>query len=94
MGLRFKNSLWVNILGWVSVVGLTYLNMIGLPGSIEAFYGDNLTAAQVSMADNIAYVIIVLIIALLIWTITDLYRGDKRLAQKEALEKEQNQGGQ
>ena len=94
MGQRFKNSLWVNVLGWASVIGLTYLNMIGLPGSIEAFFGTNPTAAQVVLSDRIAYVIIALIIALLIWTVYDLYRGDKQLAQKELLAKQQTQGGQ
>ncbi len=90
MGKRFKNTLWVKVLGWVSVVGLTYLNMIGLPGSIEGFLGENPTAAQVAIADNIAYVIIVLIIALLVWTTADLYRGDKRMARQRELEAHQD----
>src|SRR5699024_1578208 len=94
MGQRFKNSLWVNVLGWASVIGLTYLNMICLPGSFEAFFGTNPTAAQIVLSDRIAYVIIALIIALLIWTVYDLYRGDKQLAQKELLAKQQTQGGQ
>ncbi|GBG94383.1 manganese transporter [Ligilactobacillus salitolerans] len=93
MGSRFKNTLWVKILGWLSVVGLTYLNMIGLPSSIESFFGDHPTAAQITLADNIAYVLIALILALLVWTIVDLYRGDKRLAKKDTEIKAQSQGG-
>ncbi|KRK09354.1 NRAMP family Mn2+ Fe2+ transporter-like protein [Ligilactobacillus pobuzihii E100301 = KCTC 13174] len=87
MGDRFKNSTWVRIVGWISVLGLTYLNMKGLPGSISAFFGDHPTAAQISMSNYIAYTIIAVIIALLIWTVTDIYHGDKRLAQEQAEEK-------
>lgn len=78
---RFKNTLWVKILGWFSVIALTVLNMKGLPGSIEAFFGDNATKAQLALADNIAYALIVAILALLVWTMVDLYRGDKRLKE-------------
>ena len=46
------------MLGWVSVIGLIYLNMKGLPDQIEGFFGDNPTASQITLADNIAYVII------------------------------------
>ena len=38
MGERFKNRLWINILGWISVISLTYLNMIGLPQNLEPFF--------------------------------------------------------
>ena len=89
MGDRFKNSTWVRIVGWISVLGLTYLNMKGLPGSIAAFFGDHPTAAQISMSNYIAYTIIAVIIALLIWTVTDIYKGDKRLAQEQAQEKKE-----
>lgn len=93
MGARFKNSWWVKVLGWISVVGLTYLNLIGLPGQIEAFFGDHPTASEVVMADNIAYILIAAVLALLAWTVYDLYQGNKRheanlaaLAEKEAQE--------
>ncbi|MBT9672346.1 Nramp family divalent metal transporter [Secundilactobacillus kimchicus] len=79
MGTRFKNSLWVKVLGWFSVIALTFLNMKGLPSSIEGFYGDGATKAQLAQADMIAYVLIVGIFLLLAWTIFDMYRGDKRL---------------
>ena len=32
--------------------------MKGLPDQIEGFFGDNPTASQITLADNIAYVII------------------------------------
>ncbi|AQW20971.1 divalent metal cation transporter [Lentilactobacillus curieae] len=78
MGNRFKNSRLVNWLGWISVVALTVLNMKGLPDSIEGFFGDHATAAQLHLADNIAYVVIALILALLAWTIYDLYKSNKK----------------
>lgn len=83
MGARFKNSTWIKILGWISVLGLTFLNMKALPDSIAAFFGSHPTTTQVSTANTIAYLIIVVIIALLIWTVVDIYRGDQRLAQKQ-----------
>ncbi len=79
MGRRFKNSLWVKILGWISVIGLTYLNMIGLPGSIEGFFGANASAGELDLADGIAYALMIGILALLAWTVVELYRGNKRL---------------
>ncbi|WP_203648853.1 Nramp family divalent metal transporter [Secundilactobacillus yichangensis] len=82
MGERFKNNLLVKIFGWISVVALTFLNMKGLPGSIESFFGDHATKSQLATADMIAYVLIAAVLALLVWTIYDLYRGNKRLEAK------------
>ncbi|GMC13128.1 MULTISPECIES: Nramp family divalent metal transporter [Enterococcus] len=82
MGEHFKNSWLIKLLGWVSVIGLIYLNMKGLPDQIEGFFGDNPTASQITLADNIAYVIIALVILLLVWTVVELYKGDKRYAQQ------------
>lgn len=91
MGQRFKNSLWVKILGWFSVVALTFLNMKGLPDSIEAFFGDNATASQLQLADNIAYVLIAAVLALLVWTIVELYKGNRRFEKHlEKVRKEEN----
>ena len=78
---KFKNSLWVKVLGWASVIGLTVLNMQGLPDQIAGFFGDNPTAAQTDLAHVIADVLIVIILALLTWTIIELHRGNQRLAQ-------------
>ncbi|PTO34684.1 Nramp family divalent metal transporter [Enterococcus mundtii] len=82
MGARFKNSLIVKILGWFSVISLTYLNLRGLPGQIEAFFGDQASTASIALADRIAYIIIVAVLALLAWTIVDLYKGNKRYEQR------------
>lgn len=68
MGERFKNKRIIQFLGWVSVVGLTYLNLIGLPSQIEGFFGNN------------AYVLIVAVLALLVWTVVELHKGNKRVA--------------
>lgn len=78
MGERFKNTLWVKVLGWISVVGLTVLNIIGLPAQIEGFF----SASMKGTADTVAYVLILAILALLIWTIFELYQGNKRLSAK------------
>ena len=84
MGDRFKNSLVIRVLGWLSVIGLTYLNMLGLPGQIEAFFGDQATAAQLALADKIAYVLIAAVLALLVWMIVELYKGNQRFEQQLA----------
>lgn len=84
MGQRFKNSLWVKVLGWLSVIGLTYLNLIGLPDQIEGFFGDGATKGELLLADNIAYILIVAVLALLAWTIVDLYRSNKKYVTKLA----------
>ena len=73
----FKNSWLVKLLGWISVIGLIYLDIKGLPSQIEAFYGDNPTKEQLHTADNIAYFIILLILLTLVWTIIELYKGNK-----------------
>jgi manganese transport protein len=79
MGKRFKNSMWVKILGWISVLALTYLNLINMPTSIQGFYGDGITASQTAMANGIAYVLDAAILILLAWTIIELHKGSKRL---------------
>jgi manganese transport protein len=95
MGARFKNTVILQILGWISVIGLTFLNMYGLPDSITDFFGNNPSANDVQTAHIIAYILIAVVLALLVWTISDLYKGNKRyaaaLAEKaaEAREKEE-----
>lgn len=87
MGHRFKNSLWIKILGWISVVGLTVLNLIGLPDQILAFFGDNPSSSDTLMANIIAYALIAAVLALLVWTVVDLYHGDKKLRESVAASK-------
>ena len=82
MGERFKNSWLVKFLGWLSVLGLIFLNMKGLPNQIEGFFGDTPTKEQFKFADNLAYGIIVAVLLVLIWTIVELYKGDRRYAQQ------------
>lgn len=82
MGARFKNNWLIRLLGWLSVVGLTYLNMIGLPGQIEGFFGDNASKSDLVLADSIAYVIIIAVLLLLVWTVYDLYKGNKKLKEQ------------
>lgn len=80
----FKNNFLVKFFGWLSVIALTVLNMYSLPDAIVGFYGDNPTAAQISQGHLIAYILIVLIVLLLIWTVYDLYRGNERYKKELA----------
>ncbi|EMF0439085.1 Nramp family divalent metal transporter [Enterococcus hirae] len=82
MGKQFKNNLFVKSLGWISVISLTFLNLRGLPGQIESFFGDQATTNELMWADNVAYLIIFAVLALLCWTIVDLYKGNKRYAER------------
>lgn len=90
MGKQFKNSFVIKILGWFSVISLTYLNLRGLPGQIESFFGNQATISEISLADNIAYAIIVAVLLLLAWTIIELYQGNKKHEQylKEVMQEE------
>ncbi|MEG0907734.1 Nramp family divalent metal transporter [Lactococcus garvieae] len=73
---KFKNNWIVQLFGWFSVIALTYLNLIGLPDQIESLFPKNLAY----LADGTAFLLIVLVIALLIWTIFELYRGNRKLS--------------
>ena len=84
MGDRFKNSFIIKGLGWLSVIGLTVLNMIGLPDAILGFFGDNPSAGEQTLSKIIAYVLVAAILALLAWTVYDLQRGNKRYAAQQA----------
>ncbi len=83
MGDRFKNTLWVKLLGWISVLVLIYLNAINMPGAVAGFISDNPTAAQNAEAGLIANIINAVILALLVWTLVELYLGNKRLRNRE-----------
>ncbi|TGD22733.1 divalent metal cation transporter [Companilactobacillus suantsaicola] len=86
MGDKFKNANWIKFFGWLSVIALTVLNLIGLPDQIKAFYGDHITSGQSLQATIIAYLLIAAVLALLIWTILDMHKGNERL--KNVLAKE------
>src|SRR5699024_10720081 len=81
MGHRFKNTLIVIVLGWVSVFGLTVLNMLGLPDEILSLFGDNPTAGHISLANALVILTMAFILALLAWTIITLHKGNKALAK-------------
>ncbi|MCT3583188.1 divalent metal cation transporter [Levilactobacillus brevis] len=81
MGERFKNSTWVKWLGWLSVLTLTGLNLYNMPASIQVFYGDGITASETMTADVIAWTLNAAIIALLVWTIYELRKGNRRLSK-------------
>lgn len=72
---EFKNSLWVNICGWISVLALTFLNLYNLPQTYEGFGIWSKTTSDV-----LAWITIIVILALLIWTCTEMVIGDRHFA--------------
>ena len=72
---QFKNSLWVRVLGWISVIGLTFLNLYNLPQTYEGF-----GIWSKGLSDVLAWISIVVIVVLLAWTCFELIRGDRHLA--------------
>ncbi|MFT8405438.1 divalent metal cation transporter, partial [Liquorilactobacillus nagelii] len=81
---KFKNTLWIKVLGWLSVVGLTYLNLIGLPSQFEGFLGSNASKSALATADTLSYIVIFAVLALLVWTVVELYLGNKRVEREQA----------
>ncbi|QLL70928.1 Nramp family divalent metal transporter [Lactobacillus sp. 3B(2020)] len=74
---EFKNATWTRWLGWISVIGLTFLNLMNLPSTFEGF-----GVWKKGTADLLAYLAIIIIIALLTWTVVELYHGNKRFAKE------------
>ncbi|MCT1193382.1 divalent metal cation transporter [Lactococcus lactis] len=70
----FKNNLIIKCLGWLSVIALTYLNLIGLPDQIANFIPHN-----IGLSHLISGFLILGVLFLLIWTIVELYRGNKKM---------------
>ena len=78
---HFKNSLWVKVLGWISVIALIYLDLTGLPDQMTAFFSSNPTAKQIVIGNEIAYIIGGFSIALLIWVVVEFYINGRKLAK-------------
>jgi manganese transport protein len=70
----FKNNFIIKCLGWFSVIALTYLNLIGLPDQI-----DNFMPHHLGLSHLISGFLIFGVLLLLIWTIVELYRGNKKM---------------
>lgn len=71
---QFKNTRILQFFGWLAVIGLTALNLYNLPQTFE-----NFGVWNKGLADGLAWTAIVVIIALLIWTCVEMYRGNQRL---------------
>ena len=52
-----------------------------MQASIQGFSGDGITASETMTADVIAWALNAAIIALLIWTIYELHKGNQRLSK-------------
>ncbi len=84
---QFRNSLWVKIAGWISVIALIFLNLQGLPDQMTAFFSDNPTPHQVWLGHISADIIGTLIVLLLIWVIAELWASNRRTRRSQANEK-------
>ena len=84
---QFRNSLWVKIAGWISVVALIFLNLQGLPDQMTAFFSDSPTPHQVWLGHISADIIGTLIVLLLIWVIAELWASNRRIRRSQANEK-------
>ena len=93
---EFKNKLIWQILGWGSALILTFLNLYNLPATFKSFH---FCSAQ--LADMLAYIMIVVISILLLWTCIEIYIGDHKLkinktgfgAKEEKLKEEGKNNG-
>ena len=72
---QFKNATWTKVLGWLSVIVLTFLNLLNMPATYEGF-----GIWSKGTADVLAWLTIIAILALLAWTIYELHKGNKRFA--------------
>ncbi len=72
---QFKNHIITNILGWISVLALTFLNLYNLPQTFEGF-----GIWSKSTSDILAWTTIIIILVLLVWTCTEMVIGDRKFA--------------
>ncbi|WP_283583106.1 Nramp family divalent metal transporter [Limosilactobacillus difficilis] len=73
---EFKNNKAVKFFGWVSILLLTFLNLYNMPATVEGF---NLWNKGTS--DVVAWLIIIAIVALLLWTVIEFRRGEKHFRE-------------
>lgn len=73
----FKNSWFIQGLGWLSVIFLICLNLIELPSQIKNFFPPKLS----TFAEIFSYALILLILGLLLWTMLEFHR-EKRKKEK------------
>ncbi|WP_268912285.1 Nramp family divalent metal transporter [Lentilactobacillus sp. SPB1-3] len=83
MGDRFKNTLIIKILGWISVISLTGLNLYGLPDQIKALLGSAFNSATV---DIVTYGAMIFVVLLLIWMTVDLRRSNAKFKDGKFIE--------
>ena len=74
---EFKNNRAVKFFGWVSILLLTFLNLYNMPSTIEGF-----GLWKKGTSDVIAWIIIVAIVALLLWTCYEFRSGEKRFREQ------------
>ncbi|MDG4984906.1 divalent metal cation transporter, partial [Lactococcus lactis] len=75
---HFQNRIWLRILGWISVIAMIYLNLVGLPDQVEAFF----PTKSKGTADLLAYFIIIVVLALLLWMIIEFKRNKNNKASQ------------
>ncbi|MCQ2556602.1 Nramp family divalent metal transporter [Ligilactobacillus equi] len=84
---KFKNGFWIQFFGWISVIGLIFLNLRGLPDAVLDFFGSNPSANEINLANWIAYTLIIAILILLFWTTYEVAKKDKEIAKKHQSQK-------
>lgn len=72
MGI-YRNSLWIRVCGWISVIVLTYLDLLGISEQVTSFLISN-SIFPVVISECVAITIDTLIVAFLLWVIVDICR--------------------
>lgn len=74
---QFRNNKAVKFFGWLSILLLTFLNLYNMPQTFEGF-----GVWKKGTADTLAWITIVVILALLLWTVYEFRTGEKRFEQE------------